>query len=66
MPTDDFEFRLDAKVTRVTERQMLDSLVHSPAAAATGPLPQRSTIVGATRSVTPGQSRSDSGAGAAL
>lgn len=26
MPTDDFEFRLDAKITRVTERQMLDSL----------------------------------------
>lgn len=26
MTTDDFKFRLDAKVTRVTERQMLDSL----------------------------------------
>lgn len=26
MTSDDFEFRLDAKVTRVTERQMLDSL----------------------------------------
>ena len=23
MPTDDFEFRLDAKTTRITERQML-------------------------------------------
>jgi hypothetical protein len=26
MPTDDFEFRLDAKRTRITEREMLDSL----------------------------------------
>ena len=26
MPTDDFDFRLDAKMTRITEREMLDSL----------------------------------------
>jgi hypothetical protein len=63
-PKDEFEFRLDAKITHITDKKILDSLRDLHNGATFVPSPQENMIDGKIKFAIRGPFRIGSGAGA--